>query len=93
MEKKVKDTTKKSVKKEEKKLEKAKTEKKEKKENIFVKIGKYFKGVGKEFKRIRWTSGKDLLKYSIATLCFVLFLGLYFYGIDWITVLVRSLAK
>ena len=78
------------VKKEEKKLEKAKTEKKE---NIFVKIGKYFKGVGKEFKRIRWTSGKDLLKYSIATLCFVLFLGLYFYGIDWISILVRSLAK
>ena len=35
--------------------------KKEKKENIFKRIGKYFKGVGKELKRIRWTERKDLL--------------------------------
>lgn len=69
--------------------------KKEKKakENIFKKIGKYFKGVGKEVKRIRWTSGKDLVKYSVATVIFVLFFGIYFYGIDWIALLVRSLAK
>ena len=53
--------------------------KKEKKENIF--------------KRIRWTTGKDLFKYSVATLVFVLFFGIYFYGIDWIVLLVRSLAK
>ena len=67
--------------------------KKEKKENIFKRITKYFKGVGKEFKRIRWTTGKDLFKYSVATLVFVLFFGIYFYGIDWIVLLVRSLAK
>ena len=36
---------------------------------------------------------KDLLKYSICTLVFVLFFGIYFYGIDWIVLLVRSLAK
>ena len=67
--------------------------KKEKKENIFKRIVKYFKGVGKEIKRIRWTDRKDLLKYSICTLMFVLFFGIYFYGIDWIVLLVRSLAK
>lgn len=67
--------------------------KKEKKENIFKRIFKYFKGVGKEFKRVRWTSLKDLGKYSIATIVFVLFFGLYFYGIDWIALLVRSLAN
>ena len=67
--------------------------KKEKKENVFKKIVKYFKGVGKEVKRIRWTDRKDLLKYSICTLIFVLFFGLYFYAIDWIVLLVRSLAK
>ncbi|MBQ9853925.1 MAG: preprotein translocase subunit SecE [Bacilli bacterium] len=67
--------------------------KKEKKENIFKRIIKYFKGVGKEFKRIRWTTGKDLFKYSVATLFFVLFFGIYFYGIDWIVLVVRSLAK
>ena len=67
--------------------------KKEKKENVFKRIIKYFKGVGKELKRIRWTDRKDLLKYSICTLMFVLFFGIYFYGIDWIVLLVRSLAK
>lgn len=79
----------------EKYIAEKKTAKKEKKakENIFKKIGKYFKGVGKEIKRIRWTNGKDLVKYSIATVVFVLFFGIYFYGIDWIALLVRSLAK
>ena len=64
-----------------------------KKENVFKIIGKYFKGVFKEIKRIRWTDKKDLLKYSICTLVFVLFFGLYFYAIDWIVLLVRSLAN
>lgn len=66
--------------------------KKEKKDNIFKVIAKYFRGVGKELKRIRWTDKKDLFKYSICTLGFVLFLGLYFYAIDWVVLLVRSLA-
>ena len=66
---------------------------KQKKENMFKKIGKYFKGVGKEFKRIRWTNGKDLVKYSLCTLGFVVFFGIYFYAIDWIALLVRSLAN
>jgi len=69
------------------------SEVKAKKGNIFKRIGKYFRGVGSEIKRIRWTEGKDLVKYSIATIIFVVFLGLYFYGIDWIALLVRSLAK
>ena len=64
-----------------------------KKGNIFKRIGKYFNGVSKEVKRIRWTSGKDLIKYSIAAVMFVVLFGLYFYGIDWIALLIRSLAK
>ena len=67
--------------------------KKEKKENIFEKVGKYFKGVFKEIKRIRWTDKKDLFKYSVCTVVFVLFFGIYFYAIDWIVLLVRSLAN
>lgn len=67
--------------------------KKEKKENVFKRIIKYFKGVGKELKRIRWTERKDLLKYSICTLLFVFFFGVYFYAVDWIVLIVRSLAK
>ena len=70
---------------------KTKKEVKKEKTNIFKKIAGYFKGVGKEVKRIRWTSGKELLKYSIASICFLVFFGLYFYIIDVIVVLLRSL--
>ena len=71
----------------------AKKTEKTSKGNIFKKIGKYFKGVAKEIKRIKWTSSKDLVKYSVAAVVFVVFFGIYFYGIDWIALLVRSLAK
>ncbi len=95
VEKKATEVKKTNIKEEKKKNNKNVPEKKvkEKKENIFKRIGRYFKGVGKEIKRIRWTSGKELVKYSIAAVMFVVFLGLYFYGIDWLALLVRSLAK
>ena len=70
--------------------EKTNKKEKNKKENIFKMIGKYFKGVGKEIKRIRWTTGKELVKYSIAAISFVLFFGIYFYGVDWLAVLIRD---
>ena len=68
-------------------------QKKEKKDNIFKRIFKYFKGVVKEVKRVRWTDKKELLKYSVATVLFVCFFALYFYAIDWLVLLIRSLAK
>lgn len=72
------------------------TEKKEKdtkkKKGLFKGIKSYFKGVKKEIGRIRWTSGKDLVKYSIATIIFVVFFGVYFYLIDLVVAFVRSLA-
>ncbi len=67
-----------------------KSVKKKERVNIFKKASKYFKGVLKEIKRIRWTNKKDLLKYSIASIMFVMFFALYFYAIEWIAVLVRS---
>lgn len=70
-----------------------KNQKKEKSESVFAKIEKYFRGVFKELERIRWTNKKDLVKYSITTVIFVIFFGLYFYAIDWIALLVRSLAN
>ena len=73
--------------------EKNKPKERKKKVNIFKVIGRYFRGVSLEFKRIRWIDGKNLVKYSIAAVIFVIFFGLYFYGIDWIALLVRSLAN
>ncbi len=57
---------------------------------LFKKITKYFKGVKKEIGRIRWTTGKELGKYSIATISFMLFFGVYFYIIDLLVALLRS---
>jgi len=66
---------------------------KNKNKNIFKIISKYFRGVATETKRIKWTTVKELIKYSIASVVFVAFFGIYFYGIDWIALLVRSLAN
>ena len=54
------------------------------------KIIDYFKGVKKEISRIKWTSRKDLLKYSISTIVFMLFFGVFFYAVDILVALLRS---
>ena len=59
---------------------------------MFVGIGRYFKGVKKEIGRIRWTTGKELLKYSLTAISFMIFLGLYFFGIDMLVALLRRIA-
>lgn len=64
-----------------------------KKESIFTKISKYFKGVFKELKRIRWTSGKELLSSSITSVIFIAFFALYFTGIELLVSLLRSIGK
>lgn len=81
---------KKEIKKGTKKEVKNTTKKTEKKKNIFSKIAGYFKGVKKEISRIRWTKGKELLKYSIAAVSFILFFCVYFYVIDVLVALLRS---
>ena len=59
---------------------------------VFGAIAKYFKGVKKEIGRIRWTTGKDLVKASATAVAFMLCLGVYFYAIDLIITLLRSVA-
>lgn len=67
-----------------------KDKKKETKKGLLKKIKTYFKGVKTEISRIRWTKGKDLLKYSITTVVFIVFFGLFFYVIDLLVALLRS---
>ena len=45
--------------------------KKKEKVNVFTKIGNFFSGVKTEFKRVKWPSNKDRVKYSIATIIFI----------------------
>ena len=56
---------------------------------ILESITKYFKGVRKEIGRIRWTTGKELIKYSVTTITFMLAIGLYFYAIEMLITLIR----
>ena len=79
-----------SKKEKETKITKKVETKKEKKKSIFSRIKGYFKGVRKEISRIRWTKGKELLKYSIAAVSFILFFCVYFYVIDMLVALLRS---
>lgn len=42
------------------------------------KIRTFIIGVKKEMGKVRWPNKKELVKYSIATLSFILFFGLFF---------------
>lgn len=54
------------------------------------KISDYFKGVKKEISRIRWTNKKELVKYSLSTIVFMTFFGVFFYVIDLLVAILRS---
>lgn len=74
---------KKSIKKEIKKLKKERSE-----------IGKkdtYLRDIKKEMSMVRWPSASEVVKYSIASLVFVAFFALFFYGIDALFALVKDL--
>jgi preprotein translocase subunit SecE len=64
---------------------------KDKKGVIMKKIRTFIKGVKKEIGRVRWPEKKEMIKYSVATVVFVLFFGLFFYVIDLVSALIRTL--
>ncbi len=68
-----------------------KSNKQEEKKGLWERFMIFCHGVGDEFKRVHWPSRKDMAKYSIATVVFVVFLSLFFYVVDVIFALVHSL--
>ena len=68
-----------------------KKEVKNEKKGLFTKFRIFCHGVGSEFKKVHWPNKKDMIKYSIATIVFVIFCGLFFYAIDVIFALIKSL--
>ena len=75
------------VEKKEKEVKEKKSKKKSKKEkkkrfNIFKAIFNFFKGVKDEMSKVVWPTRRDMVKYSIATIIFVVVFALYFYGIE-----------
>ena len=85
-------------KKEEKNTKKltAKNEKKDdKKDKKTKKVKKesFFKGVKKEMDKVRWPLKKEMIKYSIATLSFIIFFGLFFTLGDLIIAGIKMLVR
>ncbi len=54
-------------------------------------IKKFFKGVKKESKTVRWPDAKGLVKYSCITIVMLVFFGLFFYALDAIFSLLGGL--
>lgn len=60
-----------------------------KKKTTKVKKESFFTGVKKEMKHVRWPLKKEMVKYSIATLTFIIFFALFFALIDLIITIVK----
>ncbi len=71
--------------------QKKKTKKNEDKKSLWVRFRIFCHGVRSEFSKIHWTSKKDLIKYSIASICFLIFASVFFYLIDVLFALIQSL--
>ena len=77
----------------EKVLANKKVSKKEKKNrvSIFKAIVNFFKGVKSEMGRVTWPSKKEMIKYTLATVVFIVFFALFFYGIILVLGLLKDL--
>ena len=54
------------------------------------KLKEYFLGVKKEFLRIKWPTKRDLIKYSLATIVFIIITSLFFLSVDAINAYLRE---
>ena len=61
------------------------------KKSLWAKFMIFCNGVKEETLKVHWTNKKDMVKYSVATICFVIFCSLFFYLIDVLFALVQSL--
>ena len=54
-------------------------------------IKKFFGEVRKELSKVKWPSKKDMVKYSIATIVFVIFFAAFFYLIGVVVGIITKL--
>ena len=73
-----------------KKNDSKKTEKKEKK-SLWVRFRIFCHGVKSETLSVHWPNKKDMIKYSIATIVFIVFCSLFFYAVEIIFALIQAL--
>ena len=75
-----------------KKNDSKKTEKKEKK-SLWVRFRIFCHGVKSETLSVHWPNKKDMIRYSIATIFFIVFCAVFFYAIDIIFALIQSIFR
>ena len=54
-------------------------------------IKKFFGEVRKELSKVKWPNKKDMVRYSIATIVFVIFFAAFFYLIGVLVALITKL--
>ncbi len=92
----VNEEVKKVTKSKEKSLEKKQAPKEKKKGNKVKKekqkhgLFGFFREVKSEVSKVKWPSRKDMVKYSAATISFVIFFGVFFYLIETIMAIVKA---
>ena len=63
------------------------------KKSLWVRFRIFCHGVKSEFKKVHWPTKKDMVKYSVATVLFIVFCSLFFYAIDVIFALIQSIFR
>ncbi|MBQ3021509.1 MAG: preprotein translocase subunit SecE [Bacilli bacterium] len=47
--------------------------------------------VNSELKKVKWLSKKEMIKYTVTTLCFIVLFALYFFGLETIFAFIKGL--
>lgn len=55
------------------------------------KVKSFFKDLKKEVSKVVWPTKKNMFKYSVVTISFIIFFALFFAGLDVVIALVRTL--
>ena len=84
----------KEIKKEKKEVSKKKNDsKKTEKKSLWVRFRIFCHGVKSETLSVHWPNKKDMIRYSIATIFFIVFCAVFFYAIDVIFALIQSIFR
>lgn len=71
--------------------DKTKVKQSKEKKNLWVKFRVFCHGVKSETQKVHWPSKKDMFKYSVATIIFIVFCSLFFYLIEVIFALIQTI--
>lgn len=63
------------------------------KKSAWVRFRIFCHGVKSETKKVHWPDKKAMVKYSIATVVFIIFCSLFFYAIEVIFALIQSIFR